>query len=206
MTTLVPRRKTKPSKYAWGKLTEKQKAFCEELAADPGFRVTEAAKQAGYGTPQQAAAKNLANKTVVAYLGYVLQKRLERRELKADDILDHLTQALFLDPLELFERVDEKTYRVKDLEEIPLQVRRCITKLKFKTSTRYDSEGNPIEESYVEVELMSKDAMMRLAMQHGGLLVEKVEVGLQGDLAAIIEGIEKGLGGNVIDVPVQQAD
>jgi len=101
-TVVIKRRKTKPSKYAWDKLTEKQRAFCEELVGDVGFDLTAAARRAGYGgtgkNAPQAVTKLLNNKTVMAYLGWLIEQRRKRRELEADEVLDHLRNTLSSKP------------------------------------------------------------------------------------------------------------
>lgn len=147
------------------KLNNMQKAFCEEMAADLTFNATEAAKKAGYKNPNQAAYKLLKNKSIQAYLGKVLHQRAKRRELAADDVLEHLRNALFLDPIDLFEHVGNGVFAVKDLSQIPEHVRRCITKIKCKV--RETEEGT---ETYIELELMSKDAAMTNALKHLGLM------------------------------------
>ena len=167
-TVVIKRRKTKPSKYAWDKLTEKQRAFCEELVGDVGFDLTAAARRAGYGgtgkNAPQAVTKLLKNKTVMAYLGWLIEQRRQRRELEADDVLEHLRNALFLDPLDLFDN-EGGVCRMKELSEVPEHVRRCITKLKLKSNvTEYGTETT------LELELMGKDAAMTNALKHLGLI------------------------------------
>jgi hypothetical protein len=74
--------------------------------------------------------------------------------------------ALFLDPINVFEPTGNGTYLVKDLEDIPEEIRRCITKIKCKTR----STGNDTTETVIEIEFMSKDAALQAAMKHLGLV------------------------------------
>jgi len=106
----------------------------------------------------------MQNSEVQKYLGYVLEQRRQRRELEANEVLDHLRNALFLDPLDLFDQ-DGGVCRMKELSEVPEHVRRCITKLKVKQ--RELANGT---ETTLELELMSKDAAMTNALKHLGLI------------------------------------
>lgn len=166
-STLVKptRRGTNPNR-----LTSMQLKFCAELLADEKMNGSSAAKKAGYSNPSVAAAKLLNNPLVNAVIGKALQERLEGCKLEATQVLKHLAAALYLDPLELFEKLpgNDGVYQIRDLESVPVHVRRCITKFKCKSKT-YVVNDEEITESYVEVELMSKDAMMALAMKHLGL-------------------------------------
>lgn len=148
------------------KLTTAQQTFCHEMAADPQFNGTAAARKAGYKHPPQAANKLLNTRAVQAYLGKVLHERQERCQLTADEVLEHLGEALFLDPLELFSSNPEGTITVKSLDDVPIAVRRCITKIKSKKRVTQDGAT----ETTLEIELMSKDAAMTNAMKHLGLL------------------------------------
>ena len=148
------------------KLTVQQRMFCEHLVADPQFRPGEAAKQAGYGSPSQTATKLMRNPRVMAHLGSVLQQRIERCQLTADEVLEHMRNALFLDPKDLFDQSDDGVLSLRRLEDIPLSTRRCISKLKCKSTV--DAEGKV--EATLEVELMSKDAALTNALKHLGLM------------------------------------
>ena len=120
-------------------------------------------------------------------------------QLEADDVLIHLRNALFLDPLDLF-RVVDGGFEIKPIDEIPLDARRCISKLKHRT--RYTKDGDKIVE--VELDLMSKDNMMSLAMKHLGLLdrpeEEQREVGNEQIVAYLLEQVENK--DNIIDAQV----
>lgn len=148
------------------KLNVKQKAFCEEMAASVDFSPSEAARKAGYKDPYQSGHWLMRKPEIQAYLGKVLKERMKRRQLVADDVLDHLRNALFLDPLSLFDYNPDGSFSVKSLEDVPPEVRRCITKLKCKTRENLHGEI----ETYLEIELMSKDAAMTNALKHLGLM------------------------------------
>lgn len=148
------------------RLTASQRLFVEELLASETFNATEAARKAGYKMPRQAANKLLNHRAIRAVLGKAMQERITKCELQAEQVLRHLATALYLDPLELFQRTEVGTYVVRSLDDIPAPVRRCITKLKCRTRAAEDG----LVETYIEIELMSKDGALKLAMQHLGLL------------------------------------
>jgi hypothetical protein len=153
--------------------------FVECLLADETFNPTKAARAAGYKAPAAAGYNLIHNKTIAAIIGKSVRERLERVQLNGDNVLEHVTTALFLDPMELFESVGGGVFTVRNLDEIPLPIRRCITKLKCRT--RVSLEGDT--EACIEIELMSKDALVPIVMKHLGLLTAEgnavsVNVGL----------------------------
>ena len=76
------------------KISEKQKAFCEEYLID--LNGTQAAIRAGYNpkTADQQASRLLTNVKVRAYLSDLMQKKASRRIASADDVLVYLTSVL----------------------------------------------------------------------------------------------------------------
>lgn len=160
------------------RLTPNQRLFCEYLLADPQFNGTAAARAAGYKNPGIAASKLMKSKPVRATIGKAIMERIREVKLEQKDVLEHLATALFLDPLELFERTDRGAYVVRDLSEVPEQIRRCITKLKCRTK-----ENKGQREIWIEIELMSKDAALPLAMKHLGIAgADSVTVDVGGDV------------------------
>lgn len=148
------------------KLTNAQQQWCHEMAADPMFNATAAARKAGYKTPGQAAQKNLNNKTVQAYLGKVLHERQQRCELTADEVLHQLRNALFLDPMMFYDQHSDGTVTPKQLQDIPEELRRCITELETKVVE--DEYGNKI--TTFRYKTINKDNAFTLAMKHLGLM------------------------------------
>lgn len=150
----------------YDKLTVKQKLFCDAILADPSFNSVAAARAAGYRVPHGAAARLLRQKRIQAIIGKHIHERLSNLQLNAEDVLRHLTTALFLDPLELMNKVGANRYEVRNLEDVPLEIRRCITKMKCRTRVHQDHS----RETIIEIELMSKDACMSHALKHFGLI------------------------------------
>lgn len=170
------------------KLNAKQKLFVECYLADNEMNATKAAKKAGY-TGTAAAAKLMLHPGVQAEIGKAIKLRIDECRIEASSVLRHLQNALYLDPLDLFEPSEDGSFRVRSLEDVPVEVRRCVTKLKAKTVV--DQEGNAT--TYVEIELMSKDKAMELALRHLGLLNDKKEVTVkpgEAILDALLEAVE----------------
>lgn len=171
-------------------LTPNQRLFVESLLADEKFNATRAAKAAGYKNPSHAVTQLLSKPAIAAIIGKAIYKRSEKLGLKAEDVLEHLANVLYLDPIELFEQGDDGSFRVKTLDEIPAHIRRCITKLKCKVRTT--DIGS---ESYIEIELMSKDQALPLVMKHLGIISPEgnavnVNVG-QDIVAALLRQVEQ---------------
>lgn len=186
------------------RLTPNQRLFVEELLADEQFNPTRAARAAGYKNPAIMGNKLIKLPVIRAMIGKALQERIERTQLRADDVLEMLTTALFLDPAELFSVTGDGVILVKSLDEIPQKLRRCITRLKCRT--RYDKKGEA-QESLMEVELMSKDTMLQLAMKHLGLGgTEKVDVQIQGNVVLeLLQAAEQERRATVIDTKFIEA-
>jgi len=148
------------------KLTVQQECFVMEMLADPAMNPTEAARKAKYSNPGAACQKLLKNPNVQAFLGKERLQRVERKRLEADEVMDQLREALLLDPRDIFEKAQDGSFVVKDLDEIPIEVRRCITKIKSKRRISADGEV----ETWMEIETMSKDAALANAMKHFNLM------------------------------------
>lgn len=180
-------------------LVPKMRLFVEEILASENFDATAAARKVGYAQPAMRAKQLLADKRIQRALGKALQERITRCQLTADEVLEHLRNALFLDPLDLFERAEGGGYLVRSLEDIPVHVRRCITKIKQRQ--RIVGEGVEI---YIEVELMSKDNALQAAMKHLGLLSGDGQINLNVgtlDLAELLERVESNRN-NIVDARV----
>lgn len=169
------------------KLNPMQRLFVEELLADKNFNGTAAARKAGYKNPGTQASKLLQNKRVRAILGKSIGQRITRCQLTADAVLEHLRNALFMDIMDLFERTKGGAYIIKDLGDVPVEIRRLITKFKCKTTTL----GNKVT-TYLEVELMSKDSALPLAMKHLGISgVENVALDVNVESSVLMELLSK---------------
>ena len=77
-----------------GKLTPKQKRFCEEYAIDLNGK--QAAIRAGYseGAAKQIASENLTKHDVVVYVAELQSKRLEYTEITQEYVLSKLSELI----------------------------------------------------------------------------------------------------------------
>jgi len=183
-----------------------QRVFVEELLADESFNATSAARKAGYKNPSVAGARNLKNAVVRAAIGKALQERIERCKLTSDEVLKHLAAALFLDPIDLMEVGNDGSQVVKNLEDIPPHVRRCITKIKQRT--RY-VDGEP--DVTTEVEVMSKDSALTNALKHLGLVSPEgntnnlvIAPNFLGELLEKVEAERKVIDGDYIEAKAKE--
>ena len=174
------------------RLTDRQRMFCEAYLES--MNVVQAAKEAGYKN-KSAGHKLINHPLVKVYIGNELRKRSESHRLTAVEVLKHLTNALFLDPAEFFRFDHNGVYCLKNLADIPEDIRRCIKRWKVRTRT-YGRGDESATEMTVEVELMDKDHCLEMAMKHLGMLNDKFgntanpELGA-GFLAELLQQVER---------------
>ena len=163
----------KDSKYGARKkadqLTLSQKLFAEELIADPLMSPREAAVKAGY-SPHSAESQGsqlLRHPVIAQMLSKAMNDRLRKTEVKKEEVLNYLYCALTLDPLDLFDQDVDGSLSFKQLQEVPVQIRRLITKLEVKTRP-VGTDGST--ESRVKIEWVSKELVLQLVMKHIGML------------------------------------
>lgn len=207
----LPRRKrmapTAVSAYAKDDLCPKKQLFVNALLASESFNATEAARIAGYKAPSVAASKLMHDEIIARIIGKRLHDRLERLELTADEVISQLTCILRFDPLELFDVKPDGILTVKNLSQVPIAMRRCITKLKPKTKVTRDRSGNETIEHSIDIEFMDKNAALALAMRHFGLIVDNksMKIGLEADTAGLLGSLLTDLekrGSNIVDAHV----
>ena len=178
------------------KLNPSQLLFINTLAADVAFDPV-AAVRVCYPknrNPCSQAAKLMANSNVQKMLGVVLRKRLERLELKADDVLEYLRFALFFNPLDYFFPTEDGKWTITSLKDLPKEVGRLIDKMKVKERTALDGSVTVT----FEIELVSKATSLSLAMKHVGVDGEKPPVLLNIDWDSLCQR------GQVLDVVGQR--
>jgi len=164
-----------PNKYGAkkkaGVLSPNQRLFVEEMLADPLMSPKQAAIKAGY-SPKNAttqATALLQHPVIKQMIGKGLHDRIERTKIEQDDILKFLYTALTLDPLDLFKQEDDML-TMKQLQEIPKDIRRLITKIDVKARPVGD-DGQV--ETRVKLEWVSKELVLQLCMRHLGMLSTK---------------------------------
>ena len=165
-TRLIEPRKYGANKKAKG-VTMQQELFVQELVADPLMSPKRAAINAGYKDTNAAVQANalLKHPVIQQMVGKALSDRLNRTKIEQDDVIRFLYNALMLDPLELFDSEDG-TLTMKQLHEIPVEIRRLITKI--EATTRQIEEE--VSETRIKIEWVSKELALQLCMRHLGLL------------------------------------
>lgn len=189
------------------KLSPSEAVFVRELLADDMWRPFVAAKKAGYKNPAQAAFQLMRRPSVANALGKEQRRRLERLELKADEVLNMLATALFFNPLSLFDVDESGNWIIRDLKEIPDEIGRCISFIKAKTKEFIDEDGNVHKETVFEIRFLNKEKLLELSMKHLGLTNESkvpdsnvnVNIGLSGGLNQLLMNVEQTRAKQVID-------
>ena len=134
-----------------GKLTPKQKRFCDEYLID--LNATQAAIRAGYSkkTARSTANENMTKPDIQAYLSKKMQKRAERTEITQDRVLQEIALIAFSKASDYAEVVE------KDLN---VEVNGHVTTIE-------DADGNPVKYRTVEPKLtadLTEDQKKALAV------------------------------------------
>lgn len=188
---------------SWERLSSCEQIFVKELIADDLWRPTQAARKAGYKNPSQSAYAIMKKPAIQAMLGKEQRRRLEKIGMRADEVLEMLRNALFFNPLSLFKPTSDGKWAVEDLDKIPDEIGRCVSKIKTKTVDAMDSEGNVTSTTYFELELMDKGRLLELALKHCGIdgttkINVSGSIGVDINLAQLLQGLEQNRS-NVID-------
>ena len=166
-TLIHPRNRAKNA----DKLTDAERIFCAEYMAN-GMKGTDACRVAypKNKNPGPTVGKLLLRPRVNSYLGKLLKGKLDQAGLSTDRLLKKLETVLFFDPMKVFDSLGNGVFQIKSLEEVPEEIRCCITKIKCKTRKIQVKDGEPIEETYIELEFQSRDKALEMAMKYRGLL------------------------------------
>lgn len=168
-----------------GKLTPKQKRFCQEFIIDSN--ATQAFIRAGFA-PRSAHVHScgmMAKPQIQDEIARLQMERAKRLELKADDVLLEL---LRLARVDLKAAYDENG-NLKPVHEIPEDTRRAIAGIEIEELF----EGHGKDRKHVgtlrKVKFWDKVKSLELLGKHLKLWVERIEVqGLEGLAAKIEEG------------------
>lgn len=139
------------------KLTEKQKIFCKEYIID--FNATRSAKAAGYSekTAQVIGPENLAKPLIQEYIQSLMKSREERTDITADNV-------------------------VKDIQlarEIALGIKPHKMIIKDNIG---DGMTEHVEQELHKTDLASFVKLTELQMRHLGMLTDKSQVELSGQV------------------------
>lgn len=145
-------------------LNRRQKQFCEEYAAESNGTKVYARI---YGVSAEIASRNahklLQKPEIQCYIQELLQERSQRVQITGDRVLLELGRIGFSDILQAVELDENGEVRVKNLKEIPQDLRVCISEI---TATR------TLKASRITLKLHSKTAALESLMKFLGLFSE----------------------------------
>lgn len=172
-------------------LSPKQERFCQEYPKD--LNATQAAIRAGYSarTARSVGSENLAKPDIGARISALLSARAERTETTVDQVLSEVDALALSDIGDIVEFNGDQGIRFRSTDQIPERARRAIASVKVR---RYPHRDNPSETyELVEFKLWDKNAALRLALQHRGLLTERHELtGKNGTPLGVVHSIMFG--------------
>lgn len=181
-------------------LNDMQLLFVKELTANRALSPSQAAKNAGYKKPYQAAAQLLKNPIVKKALGKDLGDKIQKIDLRAERVLQELMDIGFADPGELF----DKDGNLLPIPKMPESVRRALSGFDVETTTVHSRDGEE-ETTYTTVKprFWSKPQALELLGKYLKMFVEmtKNETGLNPETANLINHLVQRVGErkNVID-------
>ena len=142
-------------------LTPKQKRFCEEYVVD--LNATQAAIRTGYSenTAKEQGYENLTKPHIQEYVAELKRKASEALEISHIDLLRRLKGWMESDITVTL------GLTVKQLQELPLEVRQLISSYKH-TSRTYNEGDTPVTEDYVEMKFVSKEKAIEMIARHIG--------------------------------------
>ena len=142
-------------------LTAKQKRFCEEYLVD--LNGSAAAIRSGYSKDTSAviACENLIKPKIAEYIAHLKKKRSEKVEVTSNEVLRRLRDFAMGDITRTM------TLTIDEFEDLPDEVRLCISK--FKTFTRsYEVDEETIKETTVELWFVDKLKAWDMISKHIG--------------------------------------
>jgi phage terminase small subunit len=152
-------------------LTPRQQAFVREYLLD--LNATQAAIRAGYSARSAEVNGNrlLRNAQVRRAVDEAIQKRAERLQVKADDVLEGLRRLAFFDPADFY----EKSGALKNIHDIPKEVRMALAG--FEVDELFEGHGEDRTQigNTVKVKWWDRPKTLELLGKHLKLFTEKHE-------------------------------
>lgn len=150
------------------RLSEKQMLFVSEYLVS--LNATDAARKAGYKSPNIASAKLMKNKVI---LNLIEQKRdksvrkvIAKKQLNLEEVLQQIHYAVTRTVADL---VDMETGKLLPLNKMGKRARECVNGIKQKVKTyQLSADGPIVEEVETEVTLVPKQVVYDMAMKHFG--------------------------------------
>lgn len=143
-------------------LNEKQKRFCEEYIVD--LNASKAALRAGYSekTAGSTGSENLKKPEIQSYISELQNKRAERVEVTQDEVLSELKNFAFADITQTLLLTTE------EVMNLPVEVRRMITKYKHTTRSFKNEDGQMVKEDVLELWFVDKTKAFEMINRHIG--------------------------------------
>lgn len=162
-------------------LTPKQSAFVAEYLKD--LNATQAAIRAGYSEATAGAigAENLTKPEIRRAVDEALQRRAERVEVKADDVLRELLRLAMVDVGEAFDEHGQ----LKALKDMTPDVRRAIAAIEVE-----DREDGRVR----KVRFWDKKGALELLGKHLKLFTEKIEHSADSSFADMLKAARERAG------------
>lgn len=152
-------------------LNAQQAIFVKELLTDPAMNATEAARRAGYSSPERTSNKLLKHKVVSAEIAKAIDKRSHKLEITADRVLREIYSIAMFNLQDL---LDDKGDPIP-LKKLPRDVAAALTSHTIIYRKGPDGQRYPNVES-VQV---SKLAALDLLCKHLGIANDRIDVSLE---------------------------
>lgn len=152
-------------------MTPKQKAFVREYLVD--LNATQAAIRSGYSqkTAHATGWENLRKPEIEEALLAAHQARATRTEITQNRVLEEITHAAFLDPLDLF----REDGTLKPLSEMPEASRRAIAGLEVEEIYSGTGKDRKWIGYLKKIKLVSKEGMVTLAGRHLAMFTDNTK-------------------------------
>lgn len=169
-------------------LTPRQERFCEEYVVD--LNGTQAAIRAGYAESgaRSEASRMLTNPNVRDYIAELQSGKRRVREIRADRILDTLETIAYGDVSAFFGEDGELLPR----SEWPEGAHLLVAGIEFKTVQL----GEGAVEHIAKIKLVDRLKALNMLAQHKALLVSRVEITMNDDIAARLERMKREADGD----------
>ncbi len=153
--------------------SDMQDLFCREYLIDLDAKA--AAKRAGYSEKAAAAQGSnlLALSTIQERIAELNRDRMDRLSITADHVVKELGRIALCDIGTAF----NETNTLKEIREMPDDVRRCVQSIEVEEVIDKDEEGRRVVTGHIKkVKFWDKNKGLELLGKHFGLYIEKHEV------------------------------
>jgi len=165
------------------KLNDQQKLFCQKYV-ELSFNGTNAAIAAGYSkkTAESQASTLLRNPKVQKELARLTAKIANKFEVTTERVILELARIAFCDIGELFDEEDQ----LRAIRQLPEDLRASISGVEFKRLFSGQGKSRKHTGNLAKVKKSDKVKALELLGRHLALFQDKITVGADSDLAAMI--------------------